>query len=262
MPIIFPENLQPMTTMDRFITRVAVRPSVDPSDSPVSCSSDSDRSRHHATPEMNVYRRRTAFQSFSIESLIGSGKDTTGERTAVRSPGVLLASPATTDFLPVDEHRRLSTLFTNMLDTAIVQQRMPIALESPAAEPVNFDYFKMLQLQSAAAAVGKMFSPCSLWPYTGNVVAFPRAPLPQPSSCYDNSHPSRGGHNRLSPPSQSFGCADEADLDSVDKSAGDLSFQHAEYDHDDDDDDDDDVDDNDAPNDRLHPLFGEYYKNV
>lgn len=270
VPTIFPEYLEPMTTTD---TRVAVRPLADPDDSPAVSSSDSGRSWHHGTPEMNGYRRRSAFQSFSIESLIGGGgggKDAVSESTAVRSspPSAFHAGTAAADVPQVVQHRQLSTLFTNMLDTAIIQRQTPTALQTRPAQLANFDYLKILQLQSAAAAVGRIFSPRSLWPYSLDVAAFP----PQLSPCYDNAQPLRSAHNRLSPPPppppppQSFGCADEADSDSVDKSAGGLSSRQAEdgNDNDDDDendDDDDNVDDDDAPTDHLHPLFGECYNN-
>lgn len=155
--------------------------------------------------------------------------------------------------------RRLSTLFSSMLDTAIQQQQQleqPPLPPPPPPPPLHFDYFKALQLQSAATA-GKTFSPQSLWPYLSEVIAFPHAP-PQPP-CYLQPPP---------PPllPSLFGCTDEAYEDDdhvsscnvtppiVGKSAGrDLLCRH----QDDEDDEEDEEDDDDADDDCEDDIINE-----
>lgn len=197
-------------------------------------------------------RYQTALQSFSIESLIGSCKDgcngvyeldTGGGDSGLRPGDSRGCSPADravkrtsafyrrTSDAPVispphawppssdhrrdtevdHQHRRLSTFFNNMLDTALQQQQQPME-SSPM---LNFDYVKVLQLQSAAAAAaataaGKPYSSLSLWPYLNDVVVFPQVPPPPASHC-DNAPRSVCAGGDLQP---SFGCgAGDADSD-------------------------------------------------
>lgn len=249
---------------------------------------------------MNTYQ--TALQSFSIESLIG------GERTA-SCPADRAARPAEAhyrrrrmqdsstisplypwpsavtlqcrDAAGVDYRHRYRT--SSLSDTAVQQQQQMAGSPPTLPPPMGFDYLKVLHFQSAAAAaaaaaaaVGKPFSPLSLWPYLGDVVAFPPVP--------PNSPPP-------SPPT--FGRLGDADADDAEErttmpsnargsvkvghlwSAGRLQFRrpgdddnddnHGGVDGDDDDDDgdgdenDDDAattgDNNDPP---PESLFGQY----
>lgn len=227
---------------------VAVQTLPDPEDSAPKILSSENGSR---ISKMN--RHRAALQSFSIDSLIGNGKDNhVGERkrtstaadescplsAEMSSPeechghrtdmtvappyGRTSGSPVHQDASAV-QHQKLSTLFNIMVDTAVQQQPRP-ALQSPLPppQPPSYDYYKILQLQSAAtaaaaAAVGKMFSPRSLWPYLNDAATFPRAPA-LPLACYDPSRQSppysqpSPQYGQPSPP-PSFECPDDADSD-------------------------------------------------
>ncbi|VVC41729.1 Homeobox domain, metazoa,Homeobox domain,Homeobox domain-like,Homeobox, conserved site [Cinara cedri] len=148
------------------------------------------------------------------------------------------AAGAGTEF---DQRRWLSTLFNGMLDTA-VQQRRQLQLHESPAPPLNFDYFKVLQLQSAAAAaaettttVDKTFSPRSLWPYSIDVAAFtaqpphPLAPQPAPRPPqtpplpprYNSNSRHGGGCGR-----PYFGCDDDDEDDEDEEESDDPEDQH------------------------------------
>ncbi|CAI6358560.1 unnamed protein product [Macrosiphum euphorbiae] len=146
---------------------------------------------------------QTAFQSFSIESLIGGGSETP-------------PPPADATISPPPYY----------LDSAAMQLQQRSTLEPSAM--LNFDYLSVLRLQSAAAAaaaaVGKSFAPRSLWPYLSDAVAFPGTP-PPPPLCYHDYRRSllRDVGNRPSPPPV-FGCdaATDDDADSGDPENRDL----------------------------------------
>lgn len=229
---------------------------------------------------MNRYR--TAFQSFSIESLIGGRADDSGARKDDKDdcggddattgfecsppPSKEMRVARTTSSSAAHHHectdvssgssafgsrdRRLSTLFSSMLDTAMQQrQRLDQQQQPQPPPPLHFDYFKAMQLQSAATA-SKTFSQRALWPYLNEMVAFPPPPpTPLPPSCYLRPPPP------VLPPL--YGCPDEAFEDEdhvsscdvtspiVGKSAGDQMCRHL----DDEDDEEDEEDDDDADED-------------
>ncbi|XP_060848419.1 homeobox protein GBX-2 [Rhopalosiphum padi] len=224
-----------MTTADK---RAGTRAAVQPSSSAAGCSeSAAEMSRKY----------QTAFQSFSIESLIGGGCSET-------------PPPAADANISPPPH---------YLDAAAAQlQQRPASLES-SSPMLNFDYLSVLRLQSAAAAaaaaaVGKSFGPRSLWPYLSDAVAFPGAPPPPlppppPPLCYHDYHRRqllRDVVNRTTspPPPPFFGrdAATDDDADSGDPANRDSSNACTStvadvgpdggggYDDDDDDDDEDD----------------------
>ncbi|XP_027850820.1 homeobox protein GBX-2-like [Aphis gossypii] len=157
---------------------------------------------------------QTAFQSFSIESLIGSGGGS-GSETPPPAADANISPPP------------------YYLDAAATQPQQRSALE-PSSPMLNFDYLSVLRLQSAAAAaaaaVGKSFGPRSLWPYLSDAVAFPGAPPPPPPPlCYHDYHRRqllRSVVNRTtSPPPPLFGSdgAIDDDADSGDPGNHELS---------------------------------------
>ncbi|XP_060857493.1 homeobox protein GBX-2-like [Metopolophium dirhodum] len=181
-----------MTTVHK---RAGTRAAVQPSSSDVGCSEP-------AAPEMSR-KYQTAFQSFSIDSLIGGGSET--------------PPPATDATISPPSY---------YLDAAAMQLQQRSTLEPSSM--LNFDYLSVLRLQSAAAAaaaaVGKSFAPRSLWPYLSDAVAFPGTP-PPPPLCYHDYRRSllRDVGNRPSPPPV-FGCdaATDDDADSGDPENRDL----------------------------------------
>lgn len=244
--------------------RAGTRATVQPSLSDAGCSeSAAEMSRKY----------QTAFQSFSIESLIGGGGSGTPPPAA-------------------DANISPSPYY---LDAAATQLQQRSALE-PSSTMLNFDYLSVLRLQSAAAAaaaaVGKSFGPRSLWPYLSDVVAFPGAPPPPPPPlCYHDYHRRqllRNVVNRTtSPPPPLFGSdgAIDDDADSGDPGNHELSNACTSavadggpeggggYDEDDDDDDDGngggggcardngrDIDDEEDDEDDVYddPRFGEF----
>jgi len=236
-----------MTTAHK---RAGTRAAVQPSSSDVCCSEP-------AASEMSR-KYQTAFQSFSIESLIGGGSETP-------------PPPADATISPPSYY----------LDAAAMQLQQRSTLEPSAM--LNFDYLSVLRLQSAAAAaaaaVGKSFAPRSLWPYLSDAVTFPGTPTPPPL-CYHDYRRSllRDVGNQPSPPPV-FGCdaTTDDDADSGDPENRDLPNACTTvvadggpgggggYDDDDDgggggrdngDDIDDDEDDEDDVDD--DPRFGEY----
>lgn len=174
---------------------------------------------------MNKYQ--TALQSFSIESLIGGDKapiepcpqltvkDTQTEKTAATGEhyehpsddddddsrddrtGLVTVSPLQDSEATAVQRHQLSTFFNIMLDTATAQRH-------PASElsaPFNFDYLKVLRMQSAATsaaaeavdAIRKTFSAQSHWPYSNDASIVPPVP---PSTTF-------------------YRCADDVDSDDV-----------------------------------------------
>jgi len=239
------------TAHKRAGTRAAAQPSSSTrSLSDVGCSEP-------AAAEMSR-KYQTAFQSFSIESLIGGGS---GSETPPPAADATISPP---------------TYYCNAMQ---LQQRSTLEPSSM----LNFDYLSVLRLQSAAAAaaaaVGKSFAPQSLWPYLNDVAAFPGTPPPPPLCNHDYRRSLlRDVGNRPSPPPL-FGCdaATDDDADSgdpenrdlpnactpvvADGSAGGGGGYHDDYDGggggrdmgddmDDDENDEDDVDDD--------PRFGKY----
>lgn len=158
-----------MTTADK---RAAVQPSSSAGSlSDADCTGAAEMSRKY----------QTAFQSFSIESLIGGG----GSETPPPTADATLSSPP------------------YYWDAAAMQLQQRSTLEPTSM--LNFDYLSVLQLQSAAAAaaaaVGKPFAPRSLWPYLNDAVAFPGTPPPPPLCYHDYSRSLlRDVGNRPSPP--------------------------------------------------------------
>lgn len=238
------ENHPPdMTTADK---RAGTRAAVQSSSSARSLS-DAGSSEPAAAEMSRKYQ--TAFQSFSIESLIGGGG---GEI----SPPVADATISPPPYY---------------LDAAAMQRQQRSILEPSSM--LNFDYLSVLRLQTAAAAataaVGKSFAPRSLWPYLSDTVAFPGTPPPPPPPlCYHDYRTSllRDVGNQPSPPPViGWDAATDDDADSGGPENRDLPNACTSVvadggpdgggrdncdDIDEDEDDEDDVDD--------EPRFGEY----
>ncbi|XP_022175290.1 homeobox protein GBX-2-like [Myzus persicae] len=191
-----------MTTADkRAGTRTAVQPA-----STAGSLSDAGCSEPEAAEISRKYQ--TAFQSFSIESLIGGGGCVRGSETPPPTADATISPPP------------------YYLDAAAMQLQQRSTVEPSSM--LNFDYLSVLRLQSAAAAaaaVGKSFAPQSLWPYLSDAVTFPGTP-PPPPLCYHDYRRSllRDVGNRPSPPPV-FGCdaATDDDADSGDPGNRDLT---------------------------------------